>query len=264
MYGEGPADISLSERRLFPGLVPILLAIIGLLLRPPARIALVYVVALVVAFELSLGFRGFSYRFLYDHLSIFGGLRAPARFGIVVLMCLAMLAGNGYAAVNERLPAAGRRVLAVLVPCAVLLEYRVAPMELVQYDNVAPPIYALLATQPPGVVAEFPMPKPGELPGPDAFYTYMSTFHWRPLVNGYSGFYPASYLRRLVDVRRFPAARSLELLKRSGVSYVIVHLSFYNPADRTALLAAINVEGELQYVGHLSDGLGMAVVYRLP
>jgi hypothetical protein len=263
MYGEGEADLGLSERRLFPGLVPIVLAIVGLLLRPPSRIALVYVVALLVAFEMSLGFRGYSYRFLYEHLSIFGGLRAPARFGIVVLMCLAVLAGYGYAALNERLPIAGRRVLAVLIPCALLLEYRVAPLQLVRYDNAAPPIYALLAAQPRGVVAEFPMPTPDSLPGPDAFYSYMSTFHWRPLVNGYSGFYPSSYLRRLVDVRRFPDARSIEVLRRAGVTYVIVHLSFYEAADTGKLLAAIETEGELRYLGHLSDGMGTAVAYRL-
>jgi hypothetical protein len=263
MYGEGLADLGLSERRLFPGLVPVVLAIVGLLLRPPPKAALVYVVALLVAFEMSLGFRGYSYRFLYDHLSIFGGLRAPARFGIVVLMCLAVLAGYGYAALNERLPAVGRGVLAALIPCALLLEYRVAPLRLVRYANAAPPIYALLAAQPRGVVAEFPMPRPDELPGPDAYYSYMSTFHWSPLLNGYSGFYPSSYLRRLVDVRRFPDARSIEVLRRAGVTYVIVHLSFYEAADTGALLAAIDAEGELRYLGHLSDGMGTAVAYRL-
>jgi hypothetical protein len=263
MYGEGPADVGLSERRLFPGLVPIVLALVALLLRPPHRDALLYLVVLLVAFEMSLGFRGYSYRFLYEHLSIFGGLRAPARFGIVVLMCLAVLAGYGYAALSDSLPAAGRRVLAALIPCALLLEYRVAPLPLVPYDNAAPPIYVLLAALPRGVVAEFPMPTPRGLPGPDAFYTYMSTFHWRPLVNGYSGFYPSSYLTRLNDVRRFPDARSIEVLRRAGVSYVIVHLSFYEAEHGTALLVAINTEGELRYLGHLSDGRGTAVAYRL-
>jgi hypothetical protein len=263
MYGEGEADLGLSERRLFPGLAALALAIIGLLVRRPTRIALTYLVVLLVAVELSLGFRGYSYRFLYEHSSIFGGLRAPARFGIVVLMCVAVLAAYGYAALQGSLSGSARRVLAALVPCAILLEYRVNPLPLVRYDNRAPPIYALLASLPPGVVAEFPMPTTGVLPGPDAFYSYMSTFHWRPLVNGYSGFYPSSYMRRLTDVQGFPDIRSIAGLRHSGVAYVIVHLSLYKQAESAGILAELALLGEFRYLGHLSDGRGTAVIYRL-
>ena len=85
-----------------------------------------------------------------------------------------------------------------------LVEYRVLPLQLVTYDNSAPKVYSLIATLPRGVIAEFPMPRPESLPGPDAYYTYMSTFHWRPIVNGYSGFYPPAYFARLHEVRNFP------------------------------------------------------------
>ncbi len=91
----------------------------------------------------------------------------------------------------------------------------------------------------------------------------MSTFHWKPLVNGYSGFYPSSYIRRLTDVQGFPDKRSIGTLKRAGVTYVIVHLALYTQAASTEILGAIELEGEFRYLGHLSDGRGTAVVYRL-
>ncbi len=64
------------ERRLFPGLVAVLLAIAAVFPRPRTRAAVVYLIALVAAFEMSLGFHGYMYRFLYEHVPV---LRGAAR-----------------------------------------------------------------------------------------------------------------------------------------------------------------------------------------
>ena len=45
-----------------------------------------------------------------------------------------------------------------------------------------------------------------------------------PIVNGYSGFYPASYLGRLEDLAAFPDERSIQSAARDGVRYLVVHL----------------------------------------
>ena len=55
LYGERSAPRGRPERRLFPGIAAVLLAVVGLLLRPPSREAIVYLLALVAAFEMSLG-----------------------------------------------------------------------------------------------------------------------------------------------------------------------------------------------------------------
>src|SRR6185436_6757511 len=57
LYGD-PGRPGRGERRLFPGAVVVLLAIVGLVLRPLPRRGLVYLFVLVVAFETSLGFGG--------------------------------------------------------------------------------------------------------------------------------------------------------------------------------------------------------------
>ena len=51
-----------QERRLFPGIVAVLLAIAAVFPRPRTRAAVVYLIALVAAFEMSLGFHGYVYR----------------------------------------------------------------------------------------------------------------------------------------------------------------------------------------------------------
>jgi hypothetical protein len=263
MYGWGEADVSLHERRLFPGALPFMLAIVALLWRPPGDAAFAWVLALAVAFEMSLGVRGYSYSFLSEHVPIFAALRAPARLGIFVVMCLAVLAGYGYAVVRDAVSTRARAILPWLVTGILLMEYRVAPLQLVRYDNSPPSVYSLIAALPPGVIAELPMARPDSRPGPDAFYTYMSTFHWRPIINGYSGFYPETYLPRLRAVRGFPDDNSLQVLRNDGVNYVVVHLSSYEPDERVRLVEALEEQVALRYLGRGRDGIDLTLVYQV-
>ena len=98
LYGSmtGGAD----ERRLFPGILPPLLALVGLLLVPPATPAIAYLVGLVLAFELSLGAHGVLYPLLYEHVGVFRALRAPARASVFCLLFLGVLAAYGTAALT--------------------------------------------------------------------------------------------------------------------------------------------------------------------
>ncbi len=188
LYGRLSASRGGPERRLFPGVIPVVLAIAGLLLRSPSRRTIVYLLLLVAAFETSLGPGGYAYRFLYDHVAAYRGLRAFARLGIFVLMFLGVLAAYGYQALVEGRAARTRAVLTAVLALGLFAEYHVA-VGFTAYANAAPPIYRVLARQPRGIVAEFPVPRLDALPGDDAEYAYASTFHWFPLVNGYSGIY---------------------------------------------------------------------------
>jgi hypothetical protein len=255
-YGiEGP------ERRLFPGAIPVLLAIIGLLLQVPSGRALVYLMLLVAAFEMSLGFRGYSYSFLHDHVSVYRGLRAAARLGILVVMFLGVLAGYGYQALAASCSVTGRRVLLAALLAGLLAEYH-ATLTLVPIANTTPPVYRLLARQPRGVVAEFPVPRADALPGLDAEYAFMSTFHWFPLVNGYSGNIPESYLARLDRLRGFPDQRSLLQLRRDAVRYLIVHTWCYEDEEVTNIRTHLYLAGMVE-LGSFDDWYGHALLYRM-
>ena len=262
LYGRTFASRGGPERRLFPGAIPVVLAIVGLLLRVPSRRAIVYLLLLVAAFETSLGFGGYSFTFLYDHLSFYRGLRASARLGIFVLMFLGVLTAYGYQALAEGRPRLVRVALAALLALGLMAEYRVTPV-IAPFTNTAPPVYRILAHQPPGVVAEFPVPRADTLPGDEAEYAYMSTFHWFPLVNGYSGNYPPSYLARLGRLTEFPDDRSLRQLRQDNVAYVVVHGSSYPEPAFQNLRTRIQLDGALVELGSFDDGNGRAVLYRL-
>jgi hypothetical protein len=263
LYGRMFQRRGTPERRLFPGFAALALAFAGLLLRPPQRTAIVYLVAMVAAFELSLGVRGYSYVFLHTHVPVFEGFRAPARFGIFVVFFLATLAGCGYSIVESMLRPLARRAAAFAAIGVVLAEYWVAPLALVAYPNTPPPLYAWLAQQPAGIVAELPMPVPHELTGADPEFAYMSTFHWKPLVNGYSGYFPPSYLHRLDRMRGFPTAQGFAQLRQDGVRYVIVHPDLYSNGRAADVLAALAARAELLQLGRFATARGEAYAYRI-
>jgi hypothetical protein len=251
-----------GERRLLPGLLAVILALTGLLLRPPAKVQIVYVITLIVAFEMSLGMYGYTYRFLYERAPPFQSLRAPARLGIFVVFFLAALAAYGYAALEAAAKPVLRRVMPVAVAGILLLEYWTVPLALARFDNRPPQLYAWLAKQPRGIVAEFPMPAPNGLPYEEPRYAYMSTFHWMPTLNGYSGYVPPGYLRRLEAMKHFPSDASVMRLRREGVRYLIVH---DYPPDRdayTRTLYTLTSHG-LSHLGSFSDGRVAAAVFAL-
>jgi hypothetical protein len=263
LYGQRSMPYGRPERRLFPGILPMLLALVGLLLRQPSASSIAYLLGLVAAFEMSLGLYGYSYSFLYWHAPVFDALRAPARLGIFVLFFLAVLAAKGHAALESALPRAGRWILAAVISGVLMLEYWVAPLPLIPFPNTAPPLYAWLARQPRGVVAEFPMPLPTQTPGHDPIYAYFSTFHWLPTVNGYSGYYPPSYIRRLEQVRHMPDERAFASLRHDGVRYVVIHTSLYDPERAIEILIELSRTGQFSELGRFKDGGGEAVVYGM-
>jgi hypothetical protein len=250
-----------DENSLFPGFVPPLLAIAGLIVVRPRRTALIYLAGLALALDLSFGLNGIIYPWLYKYGGVFSGLRAPARASIFFLLFLGVLAARGATAVLGRLSPRARPYAAVALVGVVLLEYWVAPLRLIDYPTRAAPLDEFLRQRPPGPVAHFPMPR--DLPGSDPTFLYSSTFTWYPTVNGYSGYYPPSYLKRRGALAGFPDGRSIRYLMGEGVRYLIVHEAFYKvPADaRKVILRLQNLN--LVPVARLHDGYGTAFVYEL-
>jgi hypothetical protein len=108
-----------------------------------------------------------------------------------------------------------------------------------------PAIYARLPDS-PVVLVELPLVRPDIAYEP--YYMYFSTFHWRSLVNGYSGFSPPSY-QRLVDLmENFPSDDSIAELRRRGVTHVVVHGAFYRPAQYDRMIARLDESADLELV----------------
>jgi hypothetical protein len=217
----------------------------------------------VAAFELSLGFSGYSYRWLHDHVPIFQGLRAIARAGIFVVFFLSGLAALGYAALTSGATPLVRRAFAVAVCAVLLLEYRVRPLPLTPYPNAPSALERWLREQPAGVVAELPMAVPNALPGPEPRYSYLSSFHWKPLVNGYSGYYPQSYLSRVEVMSGFPDERSLARLRQDGVRYLVVHMEQYRDGHQAVIRETLGGRHGLPELAHFAEGRALTIVWGL-
>jgi hypothetical protein len=256
VYGGLTSRFGRHEKYLFPGLATIALT------------RLAYAVVLVVAIDLSFGPRGPASGWLRDHVMYFRGLRAPARAGQIVLLAAGVLAGFGLTRVMQRwnaTAAVARRAAAVAVGVCLLLviEFMTWPRVLVPVETRATAVYDWLRTQPAGVLAEVPLPvPPAELGLFSGQFDFLSTFHWRPMINGYSGTYPGHYVRLLAETRDFPSDTSLAALRGAGVTHLIVHERFLGRDRYEAVTAALDARVDLEAFGPFPEGTMRAAAYR--
>ena len=213
------------ERALFPGTLPLALTAVALV-PPVGAIRLAYAAGLVAAFDISLGFNGVVYRHLYRWLFPIRGLRVPARMSVVMAISLAVLSAFGVRRLFDRFttPIGRFSVFAVLV---VVAGIDVWPrLELHKVWREPPPVYAAIAGQ-PVVLAEFPTSLNISYVTNAVPFMYFSVWHWRSMINGYSGFTPTSYEPLMDALRSFPEPQTIDLLRSRGVTHVTINCALY-------------------------------------
>jgi hypothetical protein len=266
VYGNITGRLGVHEKRLFPGAMAILLLAVGLW--PPLdRTRVAYLIALALALDLSFGYRGLLIGPLQEHLAVFRGLRVMARMGGVVLLLVAVLAGYGATRLLSRVAATPARqgwCAATLIGIAAI-EYAMWPMDLHRVPTTPSAVYRWLRDQPAGVVAEFPMPvrEPADLTRYEPLFIFESTFHWHPLVNGYSGFWPSEYILLVRRVRDFPSDASIEALRQRGVRYVILHERLYGTEQYAIVAKALAARTDVRAEASLQDGSFEDRAFRL-
>jgi hypothetical protein len=222
---------------LFPGITATVLAVCAVVMKPGLKDPRVRMAAAIGAAGLALSFGPAlpGYALLYRWLPLLQGVRGAARFGFLALVAVAVLAGFGVAALRARHGGRGWwPVLAAVLIVAVNVEALRAPLTFRPYEGV-PRIYESLKDPSVRAVAEFPFFQPDAILR-NAPYVLNSTAHWKPLVNGYSGFVPRSYPGIADALRDFPGDRSRAELHRLGVSHVVIHLDAYG--DRAGEMAS--------------------------
>ena len=266
LYGWTADRFGGNERNLFPGSVAIILAIVGFW--PPwSRATLLTAIGAAVAFDWSLGFNGILYPWLYAYVPPFQGLRAPARGAIFVSFFLTLLAGYGLARLLGAIRTqAWRHALIVGVLGAVCLDYWMRPLEREKLSRTAPDVYRLLQQLPNGLILELPVAEPDrDGISIDVFYMYYSTFHWRRLLNGYSGFLPTHYTQLLELLRTFPDEPSMRELRARHTDYVIVHsgMDYWSFRPEERLQERMDASPDLARVGCYRGPRGRSCIYRL-
>jgi hypothetical protein len=208
---------------LFPGVTALVFSAVslvsGVAIRDRrARMALAFGLA---GIALSFGAALPGHTVLYKVLLPLQGIRNVARFGYLATVAAAILAGFALASMRERWPGA-RWMPAALVAafCAANLDAFSAPLEYVRPEPVEAIHARLLGSK--AIVAEFPFYPPDRI-FRHAPYLLHSIAHWRPMVNGYSGVTPDSFVEHARALAHFPDAQSVETLRTLGVTHVFVH-----------------------------------------
>ena len=172
----------------------------------------------VVAFGHRLG--PGPYRLLYDWVPGFRLVRIPERLGLLAMLFVALLVGRGVALLRAaRLP-----LVAALLAVAVPLEH-LSPIpypEHVPVGRAVPAVYSWLGHDRARALADLPIRGEG-LVREETLEMYFSTYHWKPIIEGYTA-YPSlltRVLRRLAA--QFPSDASLQAFQRVGVDTVVVH-----------------------------------------
>ena len=214
-YRDGP------EQALFLGFIPLALAAVGMA-TPGAnlrRLATVYAILALVGVVLSLGPNGIRpvYALLYQGFFGMASIRAAARFDVLTLTAVAILASIGVQRLQAR-NGANQVVIAVVACALIAVEYCNGTIDYPRPPALTTNAGRWLKAQPgSSAVACIPM---------DLFETNTPCMlqgleHGRPIVNGYSGLRPP-YFEALADTaNRLPAAESLLALHDLGVEFIV-------------------------------------------
>jgi len=228
----------LASAYLFPGILPVVLAVIALLPNRDAgarqRHLMFFAALAIVSVLLFIDGPLALWPWVYSWPGM-NFIRAPSRFMILATLCLAVLAGGGFERLIRPLAVLSQRVACVLVSLVLLAEFNAYPFQGVDYTVPKPAVDQWLANQPkPFVVAEVPLPDPRNSGRFERFQTMTmlhSMAHWQKTVHGYSGFRAPFHDQLYADLRRFPDDISIARLREVGVNYVVVHRELYSPEE---------------------------------
>lgn len=230
-----------SARAFWPGTIRVLLAVMGLALawrqptwrRPGLAAAALLVTSLLLSFGAHLGFGDRSLLDLVRALPGLGQIRSFFRFALLVQLAVMALAAGGLHALLIRAEGRVRRpwpaVLVAALAVLAVLDMRPAmgaieplpPLDLelpwldwIERETAARDVLAFVP---------FPEGRSTRDYVGTSQWMYWQTRHWRPMVNGYSGFFPPSFRSLKNAMKQFPAPRSLSALRDAGVRYCVVH-----------------------------------------
>lgn len=226
---------------LFPGVTLLALAAGGVWVARRhghvRRFVLMYGVLAIVAAWASFGPDGGLYLVMHHVIPGMSMLRAPARLGIVVAFALAVLAGFAVARIERRWTWAP-----ALIVCVLVAELGVRTTEWgwpswpLRERLPLSPAYQRLARLPRGVLLEFPFPYVSATFHNHAAPMFWSTYHWQPLVNGYSDLIPPDFYEIALPINAFPDPASFAIARDRQVRYVLWHLDRYDERSRAVLM----------------------------
>ena len=238
------------EHSLFPGFLVVILSLIGLSrlskrsssgpldikFSTGGRIQNFYVILALCAFVLTLGsklhFFGniidlhLPYYYLYNYFPGFDSMRVPSRINILVMLSLSVLAGYGLHKLLSNKSSTLKILVTLFFSIVIIFEsYVPFGVDITPVGDDIPDVYKWLSNESGDfAIVELPTGNISENSFDyDTKYMYYSTYHWKKLVNGYSGFFPPKYFEILEELQTFPSKESIHILKSLEIKYIIIH-----------------------------------------
>ncbi len=248
-----------AEAFLFPGFLVLILAAIAITSWPARRrlrenYTAFYLLLAIGSLMMYASWPFEVWRYVY-WLPGFNFIRVPSRFVLLLMLALGVLAGMGVDRLAVHMPRTLRTIATAVIALLLLGEYASYPFSSVPYAVAIPPIDVWLDSQPkPFVVAEVPVPSPGDLGALERQQTASmlhSTAHWQKTIHGYSGIRQPFHDRLYLELTAFPDDTSINSLRAVGVTYIVVHTDAYRGnwpvieerIKRTPALKLEHVEG---------------------
>ena len=176
--------------------------------------------------------------FMYKLLPMF---RANCRFGIILMLAIAVLAGFGLKLFLQRFQSQKTRVVVTILLCSlVLFEFwNYPPFKVVNVKNVNQ-VYYWLRDEPGNfVVAEYPL----DADSPNELYKFYQTVHKKKIINGIPfGSHAQKVARKIINLTNPNTARILSWM---GVKYVLVHREAYLSTG------LVEIKQELESLGQI-------------
>lgn len=194
--------------------------------------------------------------FMYKLLPM---VRVYARFGIVVMLCVSVLAGIGLASILERIKSAKKRkVFLSIILLLIFIEFApTLPAPMVNATN-PPQVYEWLAKQEGDfIIAEYPLEN-------DVEYLFWQRIHQKRLVNGAQPRTYADKVRKeIVDILK---SETPGILKYLGAKYVIFHPDKYLKSEDVPVIGEVpdvSKQGGLKLVKTFEEARVYEIVAEL-
>jgi hypothetical protein len=230
---------------LFPGILAVVLGCWGAtFVRERDTIGLkrdeawYYIGLAIFTFWVTLGPSAGLYTLLYYTVPVFSFLRAPSRAGIVVTLCLVVLAAPALIVLMRRKTI--NVAFAILFVLVVADLYR-APLRM-RTAAPLPEAYRTLARLPKAPTIELPYWATSIEFHRHAEYMLASTAHWQPLVNGYSDHIPQDFRDHAPILATFPSRESFAILERLGARYALFHVDLMPAPVREDLIRRLDID----------------------
>lgn len=280
----GLYHLNTNEKPLYPTITVLLLALVGMIAgwKTYKKYILLFGITGLTAFLLSfgptLGRITMPYYYLYKIIPVFQFIRVPARFSIILVVALAVLAAIGLTTLLTK-----KNMLLVMGIILALFLVEIWQIQTPSVDmpvgNSIPPVYQWLAGKPDStIIVELPLrPEWRGIPmeeqlmrtyretrdkdvyASETYRIYFSTIHHKRMINGYSGFFPQIYHDQAGILDNFPSAASIDLLTRQHIGYIIIHAWQYTDKNFSEIERQISQYPQL----HLIQQFGDDYVYGL-